>query len=96
LSVKRISQSANYFSGKQQQQRSARANLEFIIENKRYLLNVRNGKKHLVAALNMSDVKDDLTDNQINYVTSIYEKVMEGAGFESCKTKHDFVKKLKY
>ena len=71
--------------GLQQAQRSARANLQFILSNKKHLLKVKGGEKLIQAAENMSRWKEDLTPNQISFIESIYEKTFAGAGFESCE-----------
>ena len=70
--------------GKEQAQRSARANLEVILTNKKWLLKVRNGARLLEAAESMNRQKEDFTPNQMSYIEGIYEKTMSGAGFDSC------------
>ncbi len=92
MSVDRLPQT-RYFSGRDQQQRAARANLEIIMKNLNALAGLRGGEKLIQAAKSMSAQKEQFTDNQINYITGIYEKIFEANGFESCKIKHDFGKR---
>lgn len=82
-----------FFSGKEQQQRAARANLQIIMSNLSAFASLRNGKKLIHDAKSMNEQREGFTDNQINYITGIYEKVFETKGFGSCKVKHDFIKK---
>jgi hypothetical protein len=44
----------------------------------------------------MSQQQEPFTPKQMQYIDSIYEKVMSGAGFDSCDTKHDNKKGLRY
>lgn len=74
-----------YSSDKNQAQTSARAQLKIIMANKEKLLRVKNGKKFLTVAVSFDGCKEDFTPKQLSYIDTIYEKVMEGAGFESFK-----------
>ena len=82
-----------YFSGKQQQQRAAKANLDFILKYGDALLKVKDGDKHLKSAEGMNAQTTPFTEPQISYINGIYEKTMKGMGFPSCTVKHDFIKK---
>jgi cytochrome c553 len=95
MSVDRLPQT-RYFSGKEQQQRAARENLKFILANLSSLKKVRGGEKLIEAAQSMSKQKENLTDNQINYIANIYEKVFKGAGYDSAPVRHDKRKTLRY
>jgi hypothetical protein len=95
MSVDRVPQN-RYFSGKDQQQRSAREKLKFILANKKYLLKVRNGSKLAYDAEDISKQKHDFTEGQLSYIDGIYEKVWKGYGEESAGVKHDIKKVLRY
>ena len=83
--------------GKEQAQRSARANLEFILTNKKWLLKARKGDQLLKAAESMNRQKEELTPNQMSFIENIYEKTMSGAGFDSCNLHVDRKRKgLRY
>lgn len=70
-------------------QRTSRETLAFIIKNIKYLK-----PADLQTAQSLSANKEPFTPNQISLIkNTLYEKVMEGAGYESCGTKHDFAKK---
>ena len=73
-------------------QRSAKYQLEIIMANLNSLGNVRGGDKLVTAARGFNAIiqrKEKLTPNQLSFVESIYEKVFEAKGFESCKVHHD-------
>jgi hypothetical protein len=36
------------------------------------------------------------TDKQRGLIEKLYEKMMKGAGYEACSTKHDLNKQLRY
>ena len=76
--------SGGFDKGMEQAQRSARANLDFILQNKKWLLKVRNGEKYFRDAQSISKQKEQFTPSQLSYIEGIYEKTMKGAGFESC------------
>jgi hypothetical protein len=77
---------------REQAQRSALAQLEFIIENIPALRLATNSDKPVAAARNMrANAKDgvDLTPSQLAYIDDLYEKTMRGLGLESCeRTSH--------
>jgi hypothetical protein len=85
-----------YYSGKEQQQRSAREKLKFILANKKHLLNVKGGENKYSAAINFNNMKELFTDNQLSFIDGIYESTMKGAGFESVSVHHDKRKTLRY
>jgi hypothetical protein len=88
--------SDRYSSDKDRAQQSTRDNLKFILANKKHLLKVRRGTEIFLAADSMSQQQEPFTPKQMQYIDSIYEKVMSGAGFDSCDTKHDNKKGLRY
>ena len=70
---------------KQSSERGARQYLAFIMQNLKYLDNVRNGSKLREAATSLNLQRDPFTDKQKSFISNIiYEKVMEGGGYESC------------
>jgi len=77
-----------YFDhGKEQAQRSAKAQLEMIMNNLNHLSNVRNGSVLCNRAREFNElVKRNvkLSPKQLSFVDSIYEKMWKGAGFGSC------------
>jgi hypothetical protein len=95
MSIDRVPQN-RYFSGKDQQQRAARENLKFILANLNSLKKVRGGIKLIEAAESMNKQKEPFTDNQINYIANIYEKVFKGAGYDFAPVRHDKKKTLRY
>lgn len=66
-----------------QAQRGAKEQLKIILSNKTKLLNTRNGKKLLEVAVSFSKSKVAFSPKQLSFIDSIYEKTMQGAGFES-------------
>jgi hypothetical protein len=72
-----------FASDKGQAQRGAQEQLKIILANKTKLLNTRNGKKLLVVANSFNKSKTAFTPKQLSFIDSIYEKTMQGAGFES-------------
>ena len=74
-------------------QSGAKAKLKIILGRRENLLKLRGGKKFVEATKSMNNSKEPLTPNQLNFVDSIYEKSWEAKGFESVKTKHDFVRR---
>ena len=74
-------------------QNGAKAKLKIILGRRENLLKLRNGKKLVEAAESMNSSKEPLTPNQLSFIDNIYEKSWEAKGFESVKTKHDFVKR---
>ena len=87
---------SRFDKGKEQAQRSARANLEFILKASNSLLKVHGGRKYLEAAKSMSRQAEPFTPNQMSYIEAIYEKCWKGAEFDSVSSKHDIQKTLKY
>lgn len=86
-----------FVNDKEQAQRSAREQLKIIMANKEKLLSVRNGQRHLLAAIQFSETKEEFTPNQLAYIENIYEKIWKGAGFESVDRHIDKKKKgLRY
>lgn len=71
-----------------QAQRSAKAQLDFIINNQDKLLRVLNGKKYLMTALQFAECKEPLTPKQLSYIDVIYEKTMKGCGFQCATTSY--------
>jgi len=91
MSLKKIN-TTRFHSDKQQSNNSAKALLEFCIANKQLFGKMKNGAKQLAVVVGFrTQLKQgvSLTPNQKSYLESIYEKVWEVAGFDSCKTKHD-------
>jgi len=74
-------------------QGGAHAKLKIIMGRLTSLSKLRNSKKLIEAAESFNKQKEDFTPNQLSYIEAIYEKSWEAKGFESAKTKHDFVKK---
>jgi hypothetical protein len=74
---------SRFASDKDQAQRGAIEQLKIILSNKTKLLKVRNGEKLLVIASSFSRSKVAYTPKQLSFIDSIYEKTMQGAGFES-------------
>jgi len=71
---------ARFANDKEQSERSARAQLEFILANKASLMKIINGRKYAMTADELSSNKEKLTDNQKSYIDVIYEKVMKSLG----------------
>ncbi len=74
-------------------QNGAKTKLKIIIGRRDNILKLRSGKKLIEAAESMNNCKENFTPNQLSFIDNIYEKSWEAKGFESVKTKHDFVKK---
>lgn len=72
-------------SDKGQSERASRDYLRFIVANIKHLDSVRNGSKYKQAAVSLHSQKEPFTDKQKSYIVEIYERVMQGAGFDSCK-----------
>lgn len=72
-----------FASDKDQAQRGAKEQLKIILANKTKLLKTRNGKKLLDVANSFSKSKVAFSPKQLSFIDSIYEKTMQGAGFES-------------
>lgn len=90
---------SRFSHGSEIAQKTAKAQLEFILTHLRILRRVDSNSKLQNAAMefkNMIDSNEKLSPKQLAFVESIYEKVFKGAGFESISPKHDFKKKLKY
>lgn len=68
---------ARFVNDKEQSERSARAQLEFILANKTSLMKIMNGRKYAMTADELSNNKEKLTDNQKSYVDVIYERTMK-------------------
>jgi hypothetical protein len=66
-----------------QAQRGAKEQLKIILSNKSKLLKVRNGEKLLTIANSFNRSKTAFSPKQLSFIDSIYEKTMQGAGFES-------------
>jgi hypothetical protein len=88
--------SDRYSSDKDYAQRSTREKLKFILANKKHLSKVRRGTEMYLAADSMSRQQEPFTPGQMRYVEGIYEKVMDGAGYDICDTKHDNKRGLRY
>ena len=95
MSLDRLPQT-RFFSGKDQQQRSARANLDIIMKNLNALAGLRKGQKLIDAAKSMNAQKEKFTENQISYIEGIYEKVFLAKDYESCNVHHDRKKSLRF
>lgn len=76
-------------------QRTAKGNLEIIMQHLRVLKpELQNTAKEFYNDVTRG-VK--LTESQLNYVDNIYEKVMKGLGFDSCNLHVDRKRKsLRY
>lgn len=72
-----------FASDKDQAQRGAKEQLKIILANKTKLLKTRNGEKLLAVANSFSKSRTAFTPKQLSFIDSIYEKTMQGAGFES-------------
>lgn len=73
-------------SDKQSSERGARQYLAFIMQNLKYLDNVRNGSKLREAATSLNLQRDPFTDKQKSFIDGIYEEVMKGYGLPSYKS----------
>lgn len=74
-----------YHSDKAQAERAARENLKTILANSKHLLKVKGGGKYLAAASDMSKQVETFTPPQLSYIDFIYERMMDGAGYDSFK-----------
>lgn len=74
---------SGFSSDMDQAQRGAKEQLKIILANKAKLLNTRNGKKLLAVANSFSKSRVAYSPKQLSFIDSIYEKTMQGAGFES-------------
>lgn len=70
-------------SDKRRFQTSAREKIKFILENTKSLLKVRNGHKYLLEIKEFNSIIGELEQWQLNKIEKIYEKVWQGAGYES-------------
>lgn len=73
----------SFSNDNEQAQRGAREQLKIILANRAKLLNTRNGKKLLAVANSFNKNKSSFSPKQLSFIDSIYEKTMQGAGFES-------------
>lgn len=64
-------------------QRVARKSISFILQNLKYLDNVRNGSTYKERIISMAEQRENFTDKQLSYIDTIYEKVMKGFGLPS-------------
>lgn len=72
-----------FLNDNDQAQRSARAQLEFIINNKEKLSRIRNGEKYKTVAAAFFNSKEPFTPKQLSYIDVIYEKTFQAAGYEA-------------
>lgn len=73
--------------GQEQAQRSAEEKLKIIMSNLEHLEKVRKGKEYCEKARQFNDFVQKgikLSPNQLSFVDGLYEKMMKGAGYESC------------
>lgn len=71
---------ARFVNDKEQSERSARAQLEFITANENSLIKILNGRKYAMAANELANCKELFTDKQKSYIDCIYEKTMKALG----------------
>jgi len=69
-----------FANDKDQSERSARAQLEFILANKASLMKIVNGRKSVMTAEELNSNKEKFTDNQKSYIDVIYERTMKALG----------------
>ena len=82
----KMSKRNNYLNDTEQARRSSLAYLQFIFDNEKYLLQRRNGEKHLRAMRSISQMQNhNFTPKQMSYIDSVYEMVMEQLGFPAYK-----------
>lgn len=74
---------SRFASDNDQAQRGAKQQLNFVLANKAKLLKVRNGEKLLAVANSFNRSKVAFSPKQLSFIDAIYEKTMQGAGFES-------------
>lgn len=77
-----------YFDhGNEQAQNTAKAQLEIILANIKHLGKVRNGYNLISKAREFNNLIQQnikLSPKQLSFVDGIYEKMMKGAGYDSC------------
>jgi len=76
-----------FSSDREQANKSLKAMLRFILDNRHQLAKVDKGNRMVRAAVEMNQLlRDgiDLTPGQRSYVEGIYEATHKGAGYESC------------
>lgn len=76
---------ARFMNDNEQAQKSARANLNFVIQYKKYLT-ARDSK----AAQDLTKLKTEFTPKQMRYIENMYEKVMGELGFGRCRNKSKY------
>ena len=69
-------------SEKGREQRSAKIQIDIILDNSKDLLKVRNGRNLLQKIHSMNEQDFPFTRNQLAEIIRIYEKTFEGAGYE--------------
>jgi len=93
MALDRINSNGFSRESKELVQSGAKAKLKIILSRRENLLKLRNGSKLVEAAMSMNNSKEPLTPNQLSFIDNIYEKSWEAKGFESVRTKHDFVRR---
>lgn len=71
---------ARFANDKEQSERSARAQLQFITQHESSLVKIMNGRKYAIAASDLNSQKELFTDKQKSYIDVIYEKTMKALG----------------
>jgi len=73
--------------GKEQAQRSARANLLIVIANIHLLDRAKDSEKHRKAANDFNGMikrNEQFSPGQISYIEGLYEKIWKAAGYDAC------------
>lgn len=86
----RVNEKGLYAGEKERAQKTAKANIQFVMAN----LHLLKRPQDINAANDFSKQTEPYTPGQMSYIEGLYEKVMKGAGFESCSVKHDLKRKF--